>query len=54
MGPLAALDPPGTYRQLLVERRYLLVYRTERSRTLILRFWDARQDPANLTAAGEE
>ena len=54
MGPPAALDPPGKYRQVLVERRYLLVYRAERSRTLVLRFWDARQDPANLSAAGEE
>ena len=54
MGPPATLDPPGRYRQLLVERRYLLVYRTDRSRTLILRFWDARQDPTKLTTHGEE
>ena len=54
MGPPSTLDPPGRYRQLLIERRYLVIYRTDRSQTVILRFWDARQDPARLTAHDEE
>jgi plasmid stabilization system protein ParE len=54
MGPPSTLEPRGRYRQLLIERRYLVIYRTDRSRTVILRFWDARQDPARLAAHGEE
>jgi toxin ParE1/3/4 len=53
MGPVALLDPPGRYRQMLLER-YLIVYRVDPKSIFLMRFWDTRQDPARLSAMGEE
>ena len=53
MGPVAPLDPPERYRQVLVDR-YLIVYRVDRTSIFIMRFWDTRQDPSRLRAVPEE
>lgn len=49
MGPLAQdLEPPGRYRQL-VRGWHRIIYRVEGQTAFILRVWDCRRNPNDLT-----
>lgn len=49
MGPAAGdLEPPGRYRQL-VRGWHRVIYRVEAKTVFILRVWDCRRNPRDLT-----
>lgn len=41
-------DLPHTFRSLVVLKKYKIVYRVEKSRVIIDKVWDCRQNPDNL------
>lgn len=54
MGPvIPGLQPVGVYRRVVVGP-HMLVYRHDGRTLFILRFWDARQDPASFSLGRHE
>ncbi len=47
IGPVAPIEPMGTYREFVVPL-FKIFYRLEPTRILIVRVWDTRRDPEDF------